>query len=139
VAAYYLGAYAGRSFIERYGRYVLVTRHDLDLADRWFAKYGQAAIFVSRLLPVVRTFISFPAGVARMPMLPFIAYTFLGSLPFCWFLAWVGKYLGENWNTLRKYFHSADLVIGGLILVGAVWWVWRHAKILRREARESRP
>jgi membrane protein DedA with SNARE-associated domain len=136
VAAYYLGMYAGRGFIERYGRWVLVTRHDLDLADRWFAKYGHAAIFVSRLLPVVRTFISFPAGVARMPIVPFIIYTFLGSLPFCWFLAWIGKVLGENWPTLRKYFHGADLVIGALILIGGVYWVWRHVKILRMEARE---
>jgi len=139
VAAYYLGAYAGRGFIERYGRFVLVTRHDLDLADRWFAKYGHAAIFVSRLLPVVRTFISFPAGVARMPMLPFLLYTFLGSLPFCALLAWVGKVLGENWNTLRKYFHGADLVIGALLLAGAIYWVWRHVTILRKEARERRP
>ena len=131
MAAYWVGMYGGRPLIERYGRYVLVSRHDLDLADRWFNKYGEVIVFASRLLPVVRTFIAFPAGVARMKMSRFIIYTFLGSLPWCIGLAYVGQLLGEQWDkneTLKSWFHRFDFVIGLLILAGAVWWVWRHLK-----------
>ena len=95
IVAYYIGMYGGRPFIEKYGRYILLSRHDLDLADRWFAKHGEAIVFVSRLLPAVRTFIAFPAGVARMNMTRFIVYTFAGSLPWCLGLAYVGQKLGE--------------------------------------------
>ena len=129
--AYYVGLYGGRRFIERYGRYVLMSRHDLDLADRWFARYGEAIVFFSRLLPVVRTFIAFPAGVARMNMTRFTVYTFLGSLPWCLGLAYVGQVLGEQWDkseTLKTWFHRFDFLIGAIILAGAVWWVWRHIK-----------
>src|SRR5437867_8243312 len=106
--AYWVGMYAGRPFIEKYGRYVLISRHDLDLADRWFARYGEAIIFTSRLLPVIRTFIAFPAGVARMNLTRFVLYTFAGSLPWCLGLAYVGQKLGEQWTTdemLKTLFH----------------------------------
>jgi membrane protein DedA with SNARE-associated domain len=131
IGAYYVGMYGGRPFIEKYGRYVLVSRHDLDLADRWFAKYGEAIVFISRLLPAVRTFIAFPAGVARMNMTRFIAYTFAGSLPWCLGLAYVGQKLGEQWDKderLKNWFHRFDFVIGivGVLLV--TWWIWRHIK-----------
>ena len=129
--AYYVGLYGGRPFIERYGRYVLMSRHDLDLADRWFARYGEVIVFASRLLPVVRTFIAFPAGVARMNMTRFTVYTFLGSLPWCLGLAYVGQLLGEQWDkseTLKTWFHRFDFLIGVVILAGAAWWVWRHVK-----------
>ncbi len=129
--AYYAGLYGGRPFIEKYGRYVLLSRHDLDLADRWFARYGEVIVFASRLLPVVRTFIAFPAGVARMNMTRFTVYTFLGSLPWCLGLAYVGQVLGEQWDkneTLKTWFHRFDFLIGAVILAGAVWWVWRHIK-----------
>ncbi|HKP13747.1 MAG TPA: DedA family protein [Blastocatellia bacterium] len=131
VVAYYIGMYGGRPLIEKYGRYILVSRHDLDLADRWFQKYGEVIVFASRLLPVVRTFIAFPAGVARMNMSRFIIYTFLGSLPWCIALAYVGQLLGEQWDkneTLKTWFHRFDFVIGILIVAGAAWWVWRHLK-----------
>jgi len=131
VVAYYIGMHGGRPLIEKYGRYILVSSHDLDLADRWFNKYGEVIVFASRLLPVVRTFIAFPAGVARMKMSRFILYTFLGSLPWCIGLAYVGQLLGEQWDkneTLKAWFHRFDFVIGFLILAGAVWWVWRHLK-----------
>jgi len=131
VIAYYIGMYGGRPLIEKYGRYILVSRHDLDLADRWFHKYGEIIVFASRLLPVVRTFIAFPAGVARMKMSRFIIYTFLGSLPWCIGLAYVGQLLGEQWDkneALKTWFHRFDFVIGILIVGGAVWWVWRHLK-----------
>lgn len=133
VVAYWVGAWGGRAAVEKYGKYILVTRHDLDLADRFFQKYGNWAVFVSRLLPVVRTFISLPAGISKMNFTQFVAYTFLGSLPFCYFLAYVGKKMGDNWNTLGVYFHRFDLAIGILILVGAVWFVRRHINIRNNE------
>src|SRR4029077_16114679 len=95
LVAYWVGMYGGRPLIEKYGRYVLISRHDVDLADRWFANYGELIVFSSRLLPVVRTFIAFPAGVARMKLMRFIIYTFAGSLPWCLGLAFVGQKLGE--------------------------------------------
>ncbi|MDO8519209.1 MAG: DedA family protein, partial [Deltaproteobacteria bacterium] len=119
----------GRDFIHKYGKYVLVSTRDLDLAERWFAKYGSAAIFFSRLLPVVRTFISFPAGVAKMKMTPFVIYTFLGSYPWCYGLAWVGMKTGENWNTLGKYFHQFDIAIGILLLLGLGFWIKHHFSV----------
>ena len=128
VPAYYLGLYGGRPLIEKYGKYVLVSQHDLDLADRWFGRYGDWAIFFSRLLPVVRTFISFPAGVAKMNVPRFIVYTFVGSFPWCLGLAYIGMKLGENWDTLGAYFHKFDIVIGILIAAGAVYYIWRHLK-----------
>ena len=131
LVAYWVGMYGGRPLIEKYGRYILLSRHDLDLADRWFEKYGEAIVFVSRLLPAIRTFIAFPAGVARMNLTRFVIYTFAGSLPWCLALAYVGQKLGEQWNkddTLKTWFHRFDFVIGILILLGAAWWIWRHVK-----------
>jgi len=121
--AYYIGVWGGRPLAERYGRYVLVTRHDLEMADRWFARYGDWAVFFARLLPVVRTFIALPAGIARMNFLRFNIYTFLGSLPWCGVLAYAGMKLGERWTTLRAYFHRFDVVVGFLLAVGTVWFV----------------
>lgn len=136
MVAYWAGMYGGRPFVEKYGRYVLVSRHDLDLADRWFANYGEIIIFISRLLPAIRTFIAFPAGVARMNVKRFIIYTFAGSLPWCLGLAYVGQLLGEKWNkddTLKTWFHRFDFVIGIVGVVLAAWWIWRHIKHLRQE------
>jgi membrane protein DedA with SNARE-associated domain len=138
--AYYVGMWGGRPFIERYGRYILVSRHDLDLADRWFARYGEVIVFASRLLPVVRTFIAFPAGVARMNLARFTVYTFLGSLPWCIGLAYVGQILGEQWDkneTLKTWFHRFDFLIGIAILAAAVWWVWRHVRHSRADAERA--
>jgi membrane protein DedA with SNARE-associated domain len=139
--AYYVGLYGGRPLIEKYGRYVLLSRHDLDLADRWFARYGEVIVFASRLLPVIRTFIAFPAGVARMNMTRFTLYTFLGSLPWCVALAYVGQVLGEQWDkneTLKTWFHRFDFLIGAVILLAAVWWVWRHFKHSRTQDDAAR-
>jgi membrane protein DedA with SNARE-associated domain len=132
ILAYAVGYYGGRPMAEKYGKYVLVTAHDLDLADNFFQKYGKMTVFVSRLLPVIRTFISLPAGIARMNFWQFVIYTFLGSFPFCYLLAYIGKKLGDNWNTLGVYFHKFDLVIGGIILVGIIWFIRRHVKIKKR-------
>lgn len=128
VAAYAVGKYGGRQFILKYGKYVLISHHDIELADRWFNKYGQFVVFFSRLLPVIRTFISLPAGVAQMRFIPFVVYTFIGSLPWCYLLAYIGFKLGEKWDTLGVYFHKFDIAIGGLILVMVVLWVKRHIK-----------
>jgi membrane protein DedA with SNARE-associated domain len=135
LVAYWVGMYGGRPLIEKYGRYVLISHHDLDLADRWFARFGEIIVFGSRLLPVIRTFIAFPAGVARMNLKRFITYTFLGSLPWCLGLAYVGQKLGEQWDknpTLKNLFHRFDFVIGIILVAGAAWWVWRHLRALRR-------
>jgi membrane protein DedA with SNARE-associated domain len=139
LVAYWVGMYGGRPLIEKYGRYVLVSRHDLDMADRWFEKRGEIIVFVSRLLPAIRTFIAFPAGVARMDLKRFIIYTFAGSLPWCLGLAYIGQKLGEKWNqddTLKTWFHRFDFVIGivGVLMVG--WWIWRHVGHLRQEKAE---
>ena len=128
VPAYYLGLYGGRPLVERYGKYVLISHRDLDVADRWFERYGDWAIFFSRLLPVVRTFISFPAGVARMNFSRFVIYTIIGSFPWCLGLAYVGMKLGENWDTLGVYFHRFDIVIGILIALGVLYYIWHHLK-----------
>jgi membrane protein DedA with SNARE-associated domain len=127
-AAYWVGYYGGRPLVERYGRYVLVSQHDLALADRWFARYGQATVFFSRLLPVIRTFIALPAGVMRMNFWKFNVYTFLGSLPWCLTLAYAGMKLGERWDSLRKYFHQFDVVIGVVLLLGVAWFLWSHLR-----------
>ncbi|MEK6335955.1 MAG: DedA family protein [Acidobacteriota bacterium] len=134
LVAYWFGMYGGRPLIEKYGRYVLISRHDLDLADRWFTRFGEIIVFASRLLPVIRTFIAFPAGVARMEWKRFVIYTFLGSLPWCLGLAYIGQRLGQEWDsnpTLKNLFHRFDFVIGIIILAAAVWWVWRHIRHVR--------
>lgn len=140
LVAYWVGMRGGRPLIERYGRYILISRHDLDLADRWFARFGEIIVFASRLLPVIRTFIAFPAGVARMNLKRFVIYTFLGSLPWCIGLAYVGQKLGEQWDTnptLKTLFHRFDFVIGIIIVLGAVWWVWRHIRHARSDQHST--
>ena len=138
--AYWVGMYGGRPLIEKYGRFVLISHRDLDLADRWFAKYGEIIVFTSRLLPAIRTFIAFPAGVARMNIPRFIIYTFAGSLPWCIGLAYVGQKLGEQWDKdprLKSLFHRFDFVIGIILVLGAGWWIWRHVKHSRNHKEKS--
>lgn len=132
IPAYYLGMYGGRPLVERYGKWVLISHHDLILADRWFEKYGEIIIFVGRLLPAVRTFIAFPAGIARMHMGKFIAYTFVGSLIWCWLLAYAGMKTGENWESLKVYFHEFHYVIVVAAVIFVIWYVRRHLKALKR-------
>ena len=117
----------GRPAFERWGRYVLVTAAELDRAEHFFARYGAITVFIGRLLPVVRTFIAFPAGLARMPMAKFQIYTFLGSWPWCFGLAYIGMVLGARWEsdpTFRSLFHRFDAVIVALLVAGLVWFVW---------------
>jgi membrane protein DedA with SNARE-associated domain len=122
--AYEIGSYGGRPLVEKYGRWILLSPHELAWTDRFFRRWGYLAVFFGRVLPVVRTFIALPAGVARMPRGRFHIYTFLGSWPWCLALAWLGMKLGQNWRSLGKYFHQFDAVIGGLLLAGIVWFVW---------------
>lgn len=142
--AYWVGAFGGRPFILKYGRYVLISPHHVDLADRWFAQRGEIMAFASRLLPIVRTFISFPAGVARMNFPKFLAYSFLGSLPWCWALAYGGYHFGARWEELREVMRPFDYPIAALVVAFAVWFIWRgiknrnaHTPVMRRDTAEA--
>ena len=126
--SYWIGMIGGRPLIEKYGKYIVISHHDLDKADGWFKKHGETTLLIGRMLPVIRTFISFPAGIATMNFWRFMGYSFIGSFPFCLLLAYIGEKLGNNWNTLRTYFHQFDLLIGIIIIAGVVWYVWRHIK-----------
>ena len=130
--AFAVGYYGGRPWAERYGRHLLLAPRELDRAERWFARHGNATVFFARLLPVVRTFIALPAGVARMPFGRFNLYTFLGSLPWCYALAYAGVKLGEHWENLRGLFHRFDLVIGVGLLCAAGLYLRRHFREARR-------
>lgn len=128
IPAYYLGMYGGRPLVEKYGKWVLISAKDLNWADQAFARHGEIIIFIGRLLPAVRTFIAFPAGVARMNMTKFISYTFVGSLIWCYLLALAGLKAGENWESLKVYFHEFHYVIAGAGLIFVIWYVRRHFK-----------
>jgi membrane protein DedA with SNARE-associated domain len=129
--AYIVAAKGGRRAVERWGRYMLVRPDELARAERFFARYGSITVFVGRLLPVVRTFIAFPAGLARMPMAKFQVFTFLGSWPWCFVLAYVGSVLGDRWEsdpTLRDILHRFDVVIVLAILAAVGWFVWSRLR-----------
>lgn len=128
IPAYEVGAWGGPMAVQKVGRFVWLHMGHLEQAQRFFARFGAWAIFVGRLLPVIRTFIALPAGIARMDRTRFHIYTFVGSLPWCLALAWIGFKLGENWNTLGHWFHRLDAVIGVLLLVGVGWFVYDHLK-----------
>lgn len=123
IAAYGAGYSGGRPFIDKYGKYILLSHKHVDLAQKWFDRYGLKATFYSRLLPVVRTFISLPAGFARVDFKKFVIYTVLGSLPWTMALVYGGYLLGENWHRLEDVGHNIALVVAGILLVvGIVWW-----------------
>jgi membrane protein DedA with SNARE-associated domain len=136
--AYLVAAHGGRAAFERWGKWVLVRHEELDRAEHFFARYGAATVFVGRLLPVIRTFISFPAGLARMPMLKFQIYSFVGSWPWCFALAYVGMTLGTRWNsdpTFRRLFHQFDAAVVVLVMAGFAWFVWSRWREMDRKAR----
>jgi membrane protein DedA with SNARE-associated domain len=136
VTTYWIGALGGRPLVLKYGRYVFVTAHDLERADRWFSRYGEHAAFFSRLLPVVRTFISLPAGVARMNFLRFTVLSFVGSFLWCVALAAAGYVFGQHWRAVREFMRPFDIPIAIALLVLVAWYVRRH---LQRARRESQP
>ena len=125
LVAYAIGAWGGRPFLERYGRYMLIREHEIEAADHFFARYGSATVFIGRLLPIVRTFISFPAGVTRMPIGKFVLYSTAGALIWSTILVWAGMQLGANWVQIRdmlKPFDTAILVAVILLFAGLLWW-----------------
>ena len=126
--AYWIGLKGGRALIEKWGKYILISKRDLDLADRWFMRFGNWTVFFGRLLPVVRTYISFPAGVAKMEMKRFSLYTFAGALLWSILFTWLGVKMGDNWGQIREKLHNFDLAIVVLIVIGITWYVWRHIK-----------
>lgn len=135
IVAYEIGRRGGRPMAEKYGRYLLIGPGELDLADRFFNRWGTWAILIGRMLPVIRTFIAFPAGVARMKLIPFHIYTFVGSWPFCLLLTWVGMTLGDKWNSdprLKAFFHRADAVIGVVLVIAIGLYVWHRVRGLRK-------
>jgi membrane protein DedA with SNARE-associated domain len=137
LVAYAIGAFGGRPLIERWGRYLGITPADLDRADDFFARHGQAASFFGRMLPVIRSLVSFAAGVARMPLLPFVIFTFLGSLPWTMLLVFAGVQLGANWEevgAIVKQFEYAILAVLGVI---GLAWIWFRIIKPRRRAAAS--
>jgi len=126
--AYFIGASGGRRLLLSYGRYILIAPHEIELADRFFERWGSHAVFISRLLPVVRTFIALPAGVARMRLVPFTIYTLLGSYIWCLVLAWAGMKLGQHWDRLGPYFHRFDGAIAVVLVVGAAAVLYNRIK-----------
>jgi membrane protein DedA with SNARE-associated domain len=138
--AYWVGARGGRTLVEKYGRYLLLSRRDLDRTDYFFHHYGEITVLVARLLPVVRTFIALPAGIGRMPQLRFHIYTFIGSWPWCFALAYIGMKLGQRWDTdprLKNVLHRFDAVILVVLLIGVAWFVRSHWKQRMRAAQQQ--
>ncbi len=137
--AYWVGYVGGRPLINRWGKYVLLREHELDRAHDWFERRGELAVFVSRLLPVIRTFISLPAGVARMNFWKFTLYTFLGCLPWTFALTWAGYLLGDNWETFLRYGEPITWAIAVITLAVITWWVIRRIRARRAEERPDGP
>ncbi|MBU1015043.1 DedA family protein [Patescibacteria group bacterium] len=131
--SYALGFWGGRAFLNRFGKYLLVRKSDVDMAETWFAKYGDSIVLLSRVLPVVRTFISLPAGIARMNIWKFSLYTFGGSLVWSFALTYAGMLAGKNWDILGEYFRTFDWAIVLFVLLGAAWWIWRHVRGITKE------
>jgi membrane protein DedA with SNARE-associated domain len=132
-----VGAWGGRAFLLRYGRFVLISRHEVEQAEHWFDRYGARAVFISRVLPVVRTFISLPAGIARMNLWRFTILTFAGSFPWSLGLAWAGFVLGENWERIREWMRPADIPILIVLTALVVWYIYRRVRTVLAEAEAS--
>ena len=128
LVAYAFGAFGGRPLLERYGRYVLISVHDLDVADRHFKRWGDVTVFVSRMLPIVRTFISVPAGIARMPLWRFLLFSILGAIPWVMLLVWGGVVLGDHWTDLKHSLKGLDYLIVAAIVAGIGLFIWRHVR-----------
>ena len=129
--AYWAGYAGGRPLVDRWGRYLLLRPHEIDRAHAWFDRYGQEAVFFGRLLPVVRTFISLPAGVARMNLWKFSLYTVLGCLPWTFGLAFLGYKLGERWDEVERFLRPVSWLVAALVVTAVGWWAWRRIRYLR--------
>jgi membrane protein DedA with SNARE-associated domain len=124
--AYFIGFKGGRPFLEKYGKYFFITNNRLEMADDWFEKYGHEAVLISRVLPIIRTFISLPAGIARMDLKKFIIYSFLGSLPWCFVLGYIGVQLGPKWDIIKGYFHILDIIVVIGIIGLCLYLLYKH-------------
>lgn len=136
IVAYAVGMWGGRPFLLRYGKYILITRHDLDQADAWFKKYGSLSMFVSRLLPAIRTFISLPAGIARMNFIKFVAYSAVGSFIWSLALAWAGYQVGAHWEQIRNIMRPFDWLIIAAVVLAVAYYIYRHVKHFK-EAKDA--
>lgn len=137
--AYWIGAKGGRPFLERYGKYLLIRPHEIEAADAFFREYGAATVFFGRLLPIVRTFISFPAGVTRMPLGKFIAYSTLGAVPWSIALVFAGVQLGARWEDIRHALQPFDLLIAVAVVLGVVAFIWWRLGTPGRPKRDRTP
>lgn len=139
--AYAVGLYGGRPFIDKYGKYILMRHHHVELAERWFAKYGPATVFFSRMVPILRTFISLPAGIGKMPFWRFTAYTTLGCVPWVLLLGWIGMKVGDNWEAIRDQLHYADYVVAVAIVafIAYSYLKWRRRRTSVPRASSSEP
>lgn len=133
--SYWLGYVGGRPFLKKYGKWMLLTEHDLHTAERWTEKYGDWAFFLCRMLPVVRTFISLPAGILKARLLPFTVFTFIGSWVWSYGLVWVGIYFGDNLEEFRHIWHKFDYAIVGILAILGGLYVWKHVKHFRESSQ----
>ena len=124
--AYFVGLKGGRPFLEKYGKYVLISHNRLEMAHNWFDKYGQETVLISRCLPIIRTFISLPAGIAGMDLKKFTIYTMLGSVPWCFALGYIGTLLGPNWNIIERYFHYLDIIMVVGVIVFIIYLIYKY-------------
>lgn len=136
VPSYLIGLFGGRSFLIKHGKWLLLSEHDLDVAERWVTKYGDMAFFICRMLPVVRTFISLPAGILQANFYPFLIYTFIGSLIWSYGLVYVGIIFGENLEAFREIWHKFDYAIVGVLVVLGVLYLWKHFKYIRKDQQK---
>jgi membrane protein DedA with SNARE-associated domain len=137
IVTYWVGWMGGRPLLNKYGKYILITHHDLDTADRWFKKYGSQSAFISRLIPVVRTFISLPAGIAKTNFVKFCIYTFIGSYIWCTLLAYLGYLLGDNWEEIRTVTRPFDYLIIAVIVILIGYYIYRHVRHYREQSKND--
>jgi membrane protein DedA with SNARE-associated domain len=134
---YYAGKKGGYHFLRKYGKYFLISRSDMEKAEKWFAKYGRKTVFASQLLPVIRTYISLPSGILQIGYLPFVFLTFLGGLVWSTFLVYLGMVFGKNWPILQQYFKKFDLIITVLLIAGLVFFIWHKLKKFKEISEEK--
>jgi membrane protein DedA with SNARE-associated domain len=137
VVSYYVGMWAGRPFLNKYGKYILISQHDLDTADHWFTKRGSWTVFIGRLLPLIRTYISLPAGIAKMNIWKFLVYTFTGSFIWSTGLAYGGYLLGEHWDEIRSAMRPFDPIFVAIIVILIGLYIWRHVRHLRDDKHKE--
>jgi membrane protein DedA with SNARE-associated domain len=139
IFAYIVGAHGGRTFVDRYGRYFFIKKSHVDIAQRWFDKYGIKAVFFSRMLPIVRTFISLPAGFAHVDMKKFLFYTFAGSLPWTALILFAGMMLGESWKLLTEIGHEASIVFAAVcvVVICVLYMRYRRSKKNKENMNED--